>query len=204
MGLSPSHRAPLPGALSLPPLSLRETLTFPKHFSWRGGVVGGFFSFVFFFFPQEPYFKAVLPLSPAPGLLCLVLPTGDAGAARGGMEPRCCAGHPWRFPGEWGQPLEGSGSCSFRAPGALPAHLREQPEQGDRSPGDRSVTETAGLLLLTPLPQQGLSPVLSLLLEQQRVWGTEMPQVASKGESRSGIWAQTAVFTTRAHIIIRI
>lgn len=58
--------------------SLRETHTFQKHVSLRGRVCLSFF----FCFPQQSYFKSVLPLLPPPGLFCLVL--AHLGSALGG------------------------------------------------------------------------------------------------------------------------
>lgn len=59
---------PFPGAASLSSLQPQRNSHIFKVCEFER-VCGG----IFFFFPQESYFKSVLPLFPPPGLFCLVL-----------------------------------------------------------------------------------------------------------------------------------
>lgn len=72
-------------------LSLRETLTFPKHFSWRGGVVGlVFFLFcliIFFSFPKNFILRPSYPSPLLQACFALRWPTWDVAAAPGVLSP---------------------------------------------------------------------------------------------------------------------
>lgn len=77
------HSFPLSSlGLLLCHLSASEKLSHFQSISVGEGAGG-----LFFFFSQKSYFKAVLPLSPAPGLLCLVLVHSRCG--RDGAQGLC-------------------------------------------------------------------------------------------------------------------
>lgn len=155
---------------SMGSLLLTEPLSlglFLCHFSASGklshfqnisvGEVFGFWGVFFAFFsPQESYFKALLALCLAPGLLCFVLAHLRCHGCPGvGMEPRCCAGL-GRFPRERGQPLEGVctlGNFLWNVPFPI-ARAKRSLSRVTRALCDSSVTEKGRAALPQLIPSR--------------------------------------------------